>query len=77
MPDAALCDHGFDGAVEGVGEHVAQRHLRAVRGEDEVCVEEDLVGLVEGEGQLVGVHELAVLFGPFAAHCGGVVREVD
>lgn len=50
VPDAALGDHGFDLAVQGVGEHVAELHFEAGGVADEGGGEEDLVGGTEVEG---------------------------
>lgn len=73
MPDAALGDHGFDLAVEGGGESIAEVHLRGGGFLDDGGVEEDLVGGAEGEVELVLEHEFAVDFGSFSAHVGVVV----
>ena len=56
VADAALGYHGFDFAVQGCGEHVAELHFEACGVLDDGRREENLVGGAEGEGLLVGLH---------------------
>ena len=44
--------------------------MEGVAGAEKGGVEEDLVGLSEGKGQRIGVHDLAVPLGAFGAHLG-------
>ena len=51
--------------------------MEGVAGFEEGGVEEDLVGLVEGEGQLVRGHGFAVFLAAAGAHIGGLWMIID
>lgn len=64
---------GLDLAVEGTFEEERQIHLESSRVLDHLGIDQDLVRNAKVEGELILVHELAVLLGSFAAHLGLVV----
>ena len=74
VADTTLRDHWFHLPGQRAGEEGAEIHFEARCGADELAVEEDLVGFAEVEGELVCVHEFAVLFCSFEAHFGGIVE---
>lgn len=47
---------------------MAQLHLTSRCFGDDVAVNKSLIGFAEGEGELVGAHELLVLFLSFRLH---------
>lgn len=61
---------GLDLAVEGTFEEKRQIHLESSCILDHLGIDQDLVRNAEVEGELILVHELAVLLGSFAAHLG-------